>query len=66
MKTYGGVEVYFHIFLTSTLDGSDNFRHQRLQSQGMNPGTYWIGGCVDPRDGMGPMEKRKRSIPAGN
>jgi hypothetical protein len=54
MKTYGGVDVYSHIFLTSALvEGElsascpDHF----------TPGTHSIGGCVLPIAGQDDVEK---------
>jgi hypothetical protein len=44
MKTYGGVDVQIHIFLTSALVGR-------------SPGTYSIGGYVGLRAGLDGMEK---------
>jgi hypothetical protein len=50
MKTYGGVDVQIHIFLTSALAGCVvNFTSQ----------PHWIGGWVDPRVGLEDIEKRK-------
>jgi len=38
------VELQLHTFLTSTSD--------RGEWSGSHPGTNWIGGWVDPRDGL--------------
>jgi hypothetical protein len=51
MKTYGGVGVQIHIFLTSALFGGEwsASRPGRFTPSETAPGTHWIGGCVDPR-----------------
>jgi hypothetical protein len=51
MKTYGGVAVWTHVFLTSELVGGEwsASRPRRL--------THWIGGWVDPRAGLNEIEK---------
>jgi len=41
MKTYGGVKVQHHIFLTSVLDGGE-WSTSRLAL--FTPGKYWTGG----------------------
>jgi hypothetical protein len=46
MKTYGGVDVYIHIFLTSALAGGE--------WSASRPGRW-----VDPRAGLDDLEKRK-------
>jgi hypothetical protein len=45
--------VWFHLFLTSTLDGGEwlTSNHGRC-ILGNNPGTPGVGGCVDPRAGL--------------
>jgi hypothetical protein len=61
MKTYGGVDVWIHIFLTSALAGGEwsASRLYRFTLGERAPGTHWIGGWVDPRAGLDDMEKRK-------
>jgi hypothetical protein len=61
MKAYGGVDVKIHIFLTSALAGGEwsASRPGRFTSGERAPGTYWIGGWVDPRAGLDDVEKRK-------
>jgi hypothetical protein len=58
---YGGVDVYIHIFLTWALVGDEwsASRTGRFTSGEKAPGTYWIGGWVDPRAGLDDVEKRK-------
>jgi hypothetical protein len=64
MKSYGEVEVWLHALLISALIGVGvvSFTPRPVYSRGRTPGTYWIGGWVDPRDGLDVMAKRK--IPA--
>jgi hypothetical protein len=61
MKAYKGVNIQIHIFLTSALDGDEwsNSRTCRYAPGERVPGTHWIGGLVDPRDGLDDVEKRK-------
>jgi hypothetical protein len=61
MKTYEGVDVYIHIFLTSALvrfewSASRFFRFTHGEKA---PGTHWIGGWVGPRADLDDEEKRK-------
>jgi hypothetical protein len=54
MKTYGGVDVQIHIFLTSALVGGE----WSVSRPGrFTPGTQYIGGRVDPRVGLDDVEK---------
>jgi hypothetical protein len=57
MKTYVGVDVWIHIFLTSALAGGEcsASRTGRFTPGEKSP-THWIGCWVDPRAGL---EKRK-------
>jgi hypothetical protein len=59
MKTYGGVDVEIHIFLTSALVGVEwsASRPCRFTLGEKAPGTHFIGGCMDPRAGLDDMEK---------
>jgi hypothetical protein len=61
MKTYGGVDVQIHVFLTSTLAGGEwsALRPGRFTPGERAPGTHWIGGWMGPRAGLGDVEKRK-------
>jgi hypothetical protein len=61
MKAYGVLDVYIHIFLTSALVGGDWSASLpgRITLGERAPGTYWIGGWVDSRAGLGDVEKRK-------
>jgi hypothetical protein len=60
MKTYGGVEVQTHIFLTSALVGGESSasRPGRFTHGERAPGTHYTGGWVGPRAGLD-MEKWK-------
>jgi hypothetical protein len=61
MKACGGLDVYIHIFLTSSLAGGEwsSSRPGRSASGERAPGTHWNGGLVDPRFGLNDVEKRK-------
>jgi hypothetical protein len=61
MKTYGEVDVYIHIFLTSALVEGERpaSRPSRFTPGERAPGTHWIGGWVDPSAGLDNVEKRK-------
>jgi hypothetical protein len=61
MKTYGGVDVYIYVFLTSALVGGEwsSSRSGRFTPGERAPGTHWIGGWVGPKAGLDDMEKRK-------
>jgi hypothetical protein len=51
MKTYAGVDVKIHIFLTSALARGEwsALRPYRFTPREINPSTYWMGGWVSPR-----------------
>jgi hypothetical protein len=58
MKTYGGVDVEIHIFLTSELVGEwSGSRLGHFTPGERAPGTHWIGGWVDSRVGLDDAEK---------
>jgi hypothetical protein len=61
MKTYGGVDVQIHIFLTSALDGGEwSASHPgRFTPRETNHGTHWIGGWVGPRTGLDDIDRSK-------
>jgi hypothetical protein len=52
--TYGGVDVYIHVFLTSAVVGGE--WSASLPGR-LTPGTHWIGGSVGPRAGLDDVEK---------
>jgi hypothetical protein len=58
MKEYGGLDVFLHIFLTSTLVGGEwsPSRPCRFTPGEKAPRTHWIGGWVGPRAGLDDME----------
>jgi len=68
MKTYWGVEVYHHAFLSSGLDGSKTpaSRPRRFTPRVGAYGTRRIRSWVGPRAGLDAMVKRKIPTPAGN
>jgi hypothetical protein len=55
------VDVYIHIFFTSALAGGEwsASRPSRFTPGERASGNHWIGGLVDPRTGLGDLEKRK-------
>jgi hypothetical protein len=59
MKTYGGVDVQIHVFLTSALVRGEwsASRHGRITPGKRAPGTHWIGDWVGPRAGLDDTEK---------
>jgi hypothetical protein len=56
-----GWEVQLHAFLTSATGGVIGFAHLRFTLRETEPGTHFIGGWVDPWDGVDVLEKRKMS-----
>jgi hypothetical protein len=60
-KAYGGVDIWIHIFLTSALAGDEwSASHPGRFTPGeIAPNTDWMEGYVDPRAGLGGVEKRK-------
>jgi hypothetical protein len=61
MKTYGGVDVYIHIYLTSALFGGEWLasRPGRFTPEERAPGIHFIGCWMSPRTGLDDVEKRK-------
>jgi hypothetical protein len=59
MKTYEGVHVSIHVFLTSALVRSEwsASRPSRFTPGERVPGTHWIGGWVDLRAGLDDIVK---------
>jgi hypothetical protein len=58
MKTYRGVDVQIHIFLTSALAGGEWSASRPCRfNPGKEPRYHFIGGWVDPRAGLDDMEK---------
>jgi hypothetical protein len=51
MKTYGGMEIQMHVFLTSTLDGGEwlDSRPGRFTPEETAPDIHLIEGWVGPR-----------------
>jgi hypothetical protein len=67
MKIYEGVEVYFHEFLTSALDGNDQLHAPDSLPPGKKAqSTHWIGGLMGSRAGLDKVAKRKIRDPTGN
>jgi hypothetical protein len=61
MKAYVGMGVYIYIFFTFALVGGEWSASclGRFTPRETIPGTYKIGGWVDPRAGLDDVEKRK-------
>jgi hypothetical protein len=61
MKTYRGVDVQIHVFLTWTLAVGEwsASRPCRFTPEERNPDAHWIGGWMGPRAGLDCMQKRK-------
>ena len=57
MKTYAGVEVELHSFVTAGTRAV-NVSLRPLYPPRMNPGTHGFGGWVDPRASLDDLEKR--------
>jgi hypothetical protein len=57
----GGVDVQIRVFLTSAPAGGEwsASRPGRFTPGDRGLGTHWIGGWVDPRDGLDNVDKRK-------
>jgi len=56
------MEVELHTFLILTLNGVLSFMTWLLHPQGKASITYLKGGCVGPRAGLHPLEKRELSF----
>jgi hypothetical protein len=65
VKTYWGVEVQLHAFLTSARDGGEwsASRPGRFAPRERAPSTHYIGGWVDPRVVLDAVVKRKIPSP---
>jgi hypothetical protein len=65
VKTYVGMEVWLHPFLTSALDGDEwsASRPRHFTCGERAPGAYRIGGWVGPRASLDAEAKRKKSVP---
>jgi hypothetical protein len=65
MKTYWGVKVELHAFLTSAIDKGkwSASRPGRLTLRERADGTHWIGGWVGPRTVLDTVVKRKIPSP---
>jgi hypothetical protein len=57
VKTYEGVQVQVHAFLTSELDESQLHAPIALPPGERARGNHWLGGWVGPRAGLYAMEK---------
>jgi hypothetical protein len=65
MKTYGGVEVQLHAYLTPGIDGGEWSASGpgRFTLKEGAPGTHWIGGWMGPRTVLDAVMKRKIPSP---
>jgi hypothetical protein len=64
MKTYWGVELCLHVFLTSALGGVEwsVLRQSSFSCGVIDTGTHLIGGWVDPRACLDAVGKTQNSI----
>jgi hypothetical protein len=64
IKTYRGVEIYLHSFITSALDGEQQStsRLGRFTSEERKLGTYLIGGCVGSKPCLKALERREKYL----
>jgi hypothetical protein len=60
MKTYGGVDVQIHVFLTSKLYGDEWSSSRPME---ITAGVQWIGGWMGRRVSLGSAEYRNVSWP---
>jgi hypothetical protein len=65
MKTYGGVEVWLHALLPSTLDRGEwsTSRLGRFTPKERAPGTHWTGVYVGPRAGVIAVTRKSLPLP---
>jgi hypothetical protein len=67
LKTYGGVDVYIHVFLTWPLVGGEWLASGLCHStDGEARRTHYIGGCVGCKVSLDPLQKRTLLDPTGN
>jgi len=64
MKTYGGVDMYLHVFLTSVVDGGE---WSASRSSHFTPGEeipviHWIGDWVDHRANVDVVVRRRKAF----
>jgi hypothetical protein len=61
MKTYWGMDVWIHVFLTSALVGGEwsVLCPGCYTPEETAPGTHWIGSWEDPMAGLEEVKKRK-------
>jgi hypothetical protein len=61
IKTYGEMDVYPHVFLTSALAKGEwsTSRPGRFTPGERAPGSHWIGGWEDPTIGLNDVKRRK-------
>jgi hypothetical protein len=61
MKTYGGVELFIQVLLSSALVGGEwsASRHGRITPGEGAPSPHYIGGWVGLRIGLDDVERRK-------
>jgi hypothetical protein len=67
-RSTGGVEVYLHACLTSTLEGGEcsASRPARFTPREKSSSIYWTGGWLRPRACLDAVAKRKIAATAGN
>jgi hypothetical protein len=64
MKTYGGVDIYIKVLLTSALVGGRDQLHAlvALPPGERATGTHWVGDWVSPRAGLDDLRSENSLI----
>ena len=63
VRCMGGLAIYLHVFLTSTLDKMVSFRYLPPYTREKTPGSV-IGVCIEAKFDLNFFEERETSVPA--